>query len=607
MTEIVRSFLSTIREYLTFRDIRRTLTLLTPYMLKYWQVYVVLIILLFADISLTLAFSWFFGSLTDAAIQSEFKRMQLLIPIGIILLIVSLISTYLNTVYETKATIGVKRDFSLQLYKHILLVPHSDISKHHSGELMSHFTNDIHSIDGVIGRSLMNLIKLPLIYTAVFVYLLQIHWKLALLCVALAPLALGFGIVFGVILRNNGRMVYQLMGQMSTHLNETFQGLSTIHSFIMERIMLGRYTRKNQEIYSLEMRNAKLRGWFYVGGQAASTITFLLSLSMGSYYVSIGVLTVGSLLTFVNLVNHLVYPLTELAGQWAGFQRSAAAVERIHNILTLPLEAKELPIANVPKRLHTSIRFQDITFSYDGGPPIFEHLNLQIPAGKVVAIVGLSGAGKTTLFHLLQAIYKPQKGEIYIDGRSSKELLPSELRSLFAHVSQDTFLFDRTIRENLLLAREGITETEMRQAATIANIHSYIESLPNGYDTEIGERGVRLSGGQKQRLAIARAVLKNAPILLLDEATSSLDNETEQQVQGALHKLMVGRTTMVIAHRLSTIQHADVIYVLDKGSIVQIGQHHDLMQVNGKYQSLTRQAFQKRGDRVDYLFDTSVI
>ncbi|NQX60367.1 ABC transporter ATP-binding protein [Paenibacillus qinlingensis] len=607
MTQIVGNFLSTIRAYVTFRDIRRTLTLLTPYMLKYWKVYVVLTILLFADISLTLAFSWFFGSLTDAAIQSEYKRMQVLIPIGIILLIVSVTSTYLNTVFETKATIGVKRDFSLQLYKHILLLPQSDTSKHHSGEFMSHFTNDIHSIDGVIGRSLLNLIKLPLIYIAVFVYLLQIHWKLAFLCVALAPVALGFGIVFGVNLRNNGRMVYRLMGQMSTHLNETFQGLSTIHSFIMETIMHDRYARKNQEIYSLELHNAKLRGWFYVGGQAASTITFLLSLSMGSYYVSIGLLTVGSLLTFVNLVNHLVYPLTELAGQWAGFQRSAAAVERIHKILTLPLESKELPKAMLPKQLQTSIQFQDITFSYDGSTPIFEHLNLQIPAGKVVAIVGLSGAGKTTIFHLLQALYKPQKGDILIDGVSIKQLLPSELRSLFAHVSQDTFLFDRTIRENLLFAREGITELEMRQAATIANIHSYIETLPNGYDTEIGERGVRLSGGQKQRLAIARAVLKNAPILLLDEATSALDNETEQQVQEALHRLMEGRTTLIIAHRLSTIQQADVIYVLDKGSIVQIGQHHDLIQVNGKYRSLTRQAFQKRGERVDYLFDTSVI
>jgi ATP-binding cassette subfamily B protein len=204
-------------------------------------------------------------------------------------------------------------------------------------------------------------------------------------------------------------------------------------------------------------------------------------------------------------------------------------------------------------------------------------------------------------------LYKPQSGTIFIDDKSIDNLSPSELRSYFAHVPQETFLFGGTVRENLLLAREGITEMEMKQAARIANIHLFIESLPHGYDAEIGERGIRLSGGQKQRMAIARAVLKNAPILLLDEATSALDNESEYEVKEALERLMTGRTTLVIAHRLSTIQNADLIIVMDKGKIVQTGRHDDLILENGPYRSLNQKGFQKGEELVDHLIHTGVI
>jgi ATP-binding cassette subfamily B protein len=607
MTGIIRRYLFAIREYMTFKDIQRTYTLLTPYMLQHWKVYASLFFLLFVDIALTLAFSWFFGNLTDAAIQSNFTRMKRLIPIGAVFVILSISSTYLNTIFQTIATNAVKRDFSAQLFKHILLLPGKNISNHHSGELMSHFANDIHSIDGVIGRSLINLIRLPFIYLAVLIYLMQISWKLALICVLVAPIAVLFGVIFGLLLRNNGRLVHSLIGNISTLLNETFQGLQVIRSFIMEKSIFSTYTHKNQELYSLELSNAKLRGWFQAGGQAVSLITFLVSLCLGSYYVSISLLSVGSLLTFINLVNHLVYPLTELAGQWAGFQRSATATERLIKIMEQPIESTDLPEAIPSRTMVKSIQFRDITFSYNGCNNVFDHLNVQFPAGKTVAIVGLSGAGKTSLFNLLLGLYKPQSGTIAIDDQSIEHFSPSELRSYFAHVPQETFLFGGSIRENLLLAREGITEMEMIQAARIANIHLFIESLPDGYDTEIGERGIRLSGGQKQRMAIARAVLKNAPILLLDEATSSLDNETEHQVKEALHRLMAGRTTLVIAHRLSTVQHADSIIVMDKGKIVQTGRHDDLILENGLYRSLNRKGFQKGEEFVDRLFDTSVI
>jgi ATP-binding cassette subfamily B protein len=592
---------------LTIKDVRTTYSILKPYMVTHRQAYMGLFLLLFVDIALTLSFSWFFGNLTDAAIHSQFGRMKWLVPLGGFLVVVSITSTYLTTLWETIATNGVKRDFSADVFKHIMQLPGKHIDDKHSGDLLAHFTNDIHNLDGIIGSSLINLIKLPFIYLAVFIYLLQISWKLALVCVLVAPVAMVSGVIFGVMLRTNNRLIQDLVARMNVLLNETFSGLFVIRSFLMEKFIFAKYVSRNQELYALELRNAKLRGWFYVGSQAAASVTFLISLCLGSYYVSDGILTVGSLLTFINLVNHLVYPLTELAGQWAGLQKSISAMERIFKILGIELESVCLPEVIPYKPMLSSIQFKDISFSYEGQKPLFDQFNLQIPAGKVVAIVGLSGAGKTTLFHLLQGFYLPQAGTITINGHSTASLTVSEQRSLFAHVSQETVLFSGTVRENLQLAKPGMTDAQMIQAASIAGIHNFITSLPCGYDTEIGERGSKFSGGQRQRMAIARALLKDAPILLLDEGTSALDSETEYHVQRSMEKLLDNRTTIVIAHRLSTIQNADLIIVMDEGKIVQMGRHEEMIRQEGLYRRLYRLQSEKGVPSDDHSFDTRVV
>lgn len=588
MEQIRRKIFSLIKPYLSISDIVRAYSLLRPYLLRHWKAYSVLFMIFWLDITLTLVFAWFFGALTDAAIHTEFDRLKWLVPLGAALLSVSVVLTFLNTFAQTIATHGVKRDLETELYKQVLLLSASDVTQHRSGDLLSRFTNDIHSIDGVIGSSLIELVRLPIIYLAVFIYLFQLNGTIAVLSLCVAPIALSSGVVFGLLLRRNGRLVQRLLGNMSSLLSETFQSHLVVRSFTMERLLYKKYVDQNRQLYGLEIQNAKLRGWFHSGGYAVSSIVYLISLCMGAYYISEGRMTVGSLLTFLSLVNRLISPLTELAGQWAGFQRSVSAIERISSIFDTPVESTELPIYLPSKPLLKSIQFQNLSFSYDGQTRLFDHFHLQIPAGKVTAIVGQSGAGKTTLFHLLQGFYKPQTGSIWIDGRPTEALTSSELRSFFAHVSQDTFLFDGTVRANLSYARPGVTEAEIKQAAMHAHIHDYVMSLPDGYDTEIGERGVRLSGGQQQRLAIARAILKDAPVLLLDEATSALDTETEHRVKEALERLMKGRTTLVIAHRLTTIQHADHIIVLDKGRIVQTGSHEELIAKDGLYRHLHR-------------------
>ncbi|WP_226677948.1 ABC transporter ATP-binding protein [Mesobacillus jeotgali] len=597
----VKQLITIANQYFSIKDIRKTFTMLKPFFLKHWKAYSALLFLLGFDIFFKIAFAWFFGSITDAAIRSDFEELKGLIPIGVGLTVLNIISNFCDIYFETIASNGMKKDLKEHLFNHILSLPAGVASNLRSGDLLSYFTNDIHSIDGVTGSSLINLIRLPVTYIAVLIYLFQINWTLSMISVLIAPIAIVAGAGFGLLLKRNGRKLHNLIAQINNTLSETFQGFQVIRSFTLERKTFEKFTRENDDYFKLELENAKLQGWYYSGGYLISSVVFLTCLTLGAYFVYQKEMTIGSLLTFTNLVGYLVYPLTGLAGQWAGFQRSITAIERIIELVEKPVTSLELPTYLPVKSNMKSIEFKDMTFSYDETKMIFSNLSLQIPAGKVVALVGPSGAGKTTLFNLLQGFYQPQAGQILIDGISTEEMTLSELRSAIALVPQETFLFAGTIRDNLQMARPGISEFEMMEAAKLACIHDFIMELPEGYDSEIGERGIKLSGGQKQRVAIARAVLKDAPILLLDEATSALDSSTESMVKQALEHLMRGKTTIVIAHRLSTIQNADQIIVLDEGKVVQTGTHEELIEENGLYRKLNASVLKPKKPEKLYL------
>ncbi|MFT9597383.1 ABC transporter ATP-binding protein [Mesobacillus sp.] len=597
----IEQLITIASQYFSMKDIRKTFSMLKPFFIKHWKAYSALLFLLGFDIFFKIAFAWFFGSITDAAIRSDFEEMKRLIPIGIGLTVLNIISNFCDIYFETIASNGLKKDLKEYLFKHILSLPAGVASNLRSGDLLSYFTNDIHSIDGVTGSSLINLIRLPLTYIAILIYLFQINWVLSMISILVAPIAIVAGAGFGLLLKRNGRKLHSLIAQINNTLSETFQGFQVIRSFTLEKKVFEKFTRENDDYFKLELENAKLQGWYYSGGYLISSVVFLTCLSLGAYFVYQKEMSIGSLLTFTNLVGYLVYPLTGLAGQWAGFQRSITAIERIIELVEKPVASLELAAYSPVKSNMKSIEFKNITFSYDENKMIFSNLSLQMPPGKMVALVGPSGAGKTTLFNLLQGFYQPQSGKILIDGISTEEMALSELRSAIAHVPQETFLFAGTIRENLSLAREGISEVEMMEAAKQACIHDFIMGLHQGYDSEIGERGIKLSGGQKQRIAIARAFLKDAPILLLDEATSALDSHTESEVKQALEHLMSGKTTIVIAHRLSTIQNADQIIVLDEGEVVQTGTHEELISENGLYRKLNSTVLKPKKSEQLYL------
>ncbi|WP_409290482.1 ABC transporter ATP-binding protein [Peribacillus sp. SCS-37] len=588
--------LRNLRSYFKMKDFRRVYDLLAPLILKNKKYYAGLSLLLFTDIFFTIAFASFYGHVTDAAVRGDLAELRGMLWRGAALILLGAASGYLNICLETAAANGVKRDLKNLLFSRILRLPAGKSAAFVSGDLMSHFTNDIHHVDGVIGSNLIELVRLPLIYIAVFVYLYQINSVLVLWSLAASPAAMIAGVVFGLLLRRTSRRMNDLLGRINILLSETFQGFQVIRSFTLEKSTYQDFASKSEDLYKLEMGFAKVQGWFYSGGQLVNSFVFILCLCLGAFYVSKGEMSVGSLLAFTNLVGHLVYPLTGIAGQWAALQRSITALERIGRVLDTDGAVKELPSYEKPDSHTADIEFQDVTFSHEEGQVLFQNLNFVIPGGMTAAIVGPSGAGKTSILNLLQGFYEPQNGRVLLNGSSIEDMTVSSLRSMFSLVSQETFLFAGTIRENLVLARPGVTEEEMINAARQADIHDFITSLPDGYDTEVGERGARLSGGQKQRIAIARALLKDAPILLLDEATSALDAETENQVQHGLAELTAGKTSVIIAHRLSTIKYADWIFVLDGGKIIQQGRHEQLINQEGIYQKLYQSNFKSYGE-----------
>lgn len=589
---------SLIKQYFTMKDLRRTFSFVLPFIMRRWKAYIVILLLLGLDIYLTISFAKYYGQITDAAIHGGYQQILSFIPYGALLILLSIVSSVSYTYFNMIATNGVKMDIKNHFFHHVLRLPAADTSNIRSGELMSHFSNDIHGVDGVIGSNLISLVRLPIIYIVVFFYLVNINLTLCLVSLIIAPIAALSGVAFGLLLRRNGRLIHRLVGNINSLLNETFHGFTVIRSFTLEKLQYNKYAIQNKELFQLELENAKLQSWYNTGGQILGSITFMINLSVGALFVSKGVLTVGALLTFLNLVGHLFYPITGMASLWAGFQRSVAALERVLAVLETPADLKNLPSFEPSLKRVDSIQFHNVTFRYVENKNVLEHFYLEIPAGKVVALVGPSGAGKSTLFNLLQGFYKPQSGEIQIAGKSIKEFSASELRSSIAHVPQETFLFAGTVRENLLIARPHVTDKEMVEAAISAEIHDFILALPNGYDTQIGENGIKLSGGQKQRVAIARAILKDAPILLLDEATSSLDGETEYYVKEALEGLMKDRTTIIIAHRLSTIKNADVIMVMNDGKIIQQGSHDELLGQKGLYRKLNEASFSSNKARL---------
>jgi ATP-binding cassette, subfamily B, bacterial MsbA len=489
----------------------------------------------------------------------------------------------------------VMADLRLKLFAHLERLPLSFFNARRTGELVSRLTNDVGTVRGVVTSDISTALSQTLTFAGALVLIVVTDWRLTLFMFALVPFVVLIGLVFGRRLRKLSGAVQDQLAVATTVLEESIGGIRVVQSFTREPYEWTRYRDSIEHTVALALQRIRLSALFgplisFLGFSAVASIFWF-----GGQEVLAGRLTAGQLFMFLILTMTIAGSLAQFSGLWTGLQEALGATRRLFEILDTRADIADAPGAGPLPPVEGRITFERVSFAYADNhqAPILHGLSLDVPPGQVLALVGPSGAGKTTLVNLIPRFFDPLEGRICIDGHDLRGVQLESLRAQIGLVPQETLLFGGTVRENILYGRLDATEAELIEAATAANAHDFIQQLPQGYDTVVGERGVRLSGGQRQRVAIARALLKNPRVLLLDEATSSLDSESEGLVQEALERLMRGRTALVIAHRLSTIQNADRIAVLDKGQMVEVGTHAELLARDGLYARLYHMQFRE--------------
>lgn len=499
-------------------------------------------------------------------------------------------SNYLNTWVANKITIGVKR----KLYEKLLSMDTSYFDHNNSGTIMFRYSNDAETASTGLINNLKQFLSKTFSSISLVCVLFYNSWQLAIIAIAVLVF---FIWPMAKVRRKMKEIMERTVGNLSyvmTIYNETFAGNKTIRSFTLEEEFKNRFYKVTDLTFALAMKMVKGTNWLSPLMHIIMSIGIALVIGCGSYLIVSGRISSGNFVAFIAALMMLYTPLKGVGNNYVSIQNSFLAIDRIFDILDLQPSIKDLSTAKELKGVTKGIKFENVHFSYNPGREVLHEINLDIPVGTTVALVGNSGGGKTTISALLPRLYDIQEGSIKIDGADIKDISQSSLRKQIAMVFQDNFLFSGSVRENILLGNAQATEETIWKALKSACLDDFVKELPNKLDTEIGERGILLSGGQKQRLAIARAFVKDAPIVILDEATSALDNKSERVVQEALDNLMKNRTVIVIAHRLSTIQNADKIVVINDGKIAEEGTHEELLKQKGAYAALYAMQFKNK-------------
>ena len=475
------------------------------------------------------------------------------------------------------------RDLVFQKFQRL---PISYYDQHQTGEIMSYVTNDVGAVQSALVDKLIDAVmeSATLIGSVALMFLLD--WKMTLVTLITVPLVGQAMKIFGRKLKSTSRDVQEQLANITSLMQESISAVRVVKSFVREDYEIQRFHRQNERNFDATMRNVRLSSLLTptVEFLAAITVTFIIWI--GGYEVVNGTMTAGALVAFLTYAVNLANPVKRLSRIYGSIQKAMAAADRVFAIVDMEevIHDKEDAMDLPPVKGHVEVR--GVTFSYKEGCPALSDISLEAKPGQMIAFVGPSGAGKSTIANLIPRFYDVDKGAILIDGHDVRDVTLHSLREQIGLVPQETMLFSTTVRENIRYGRLDASDAEVERAAKAANAEEFIRELPEGYDTQIGERGLNLSGGQRQRMAIARAILKDPQILILDEATSALDTESEKIVQAALDKLMVGRTSFVIAHRLSTIFNADQIIVIDDGRIKEHGTHEELLALGGLYSTL---------------------
>jgi ATP-binding cassette subfamily B protein len=488
---------------------------------------------------------------------------------------------------------GVMFDLRNELYRHLQKQSIRFYTERKSGELMSRVTSDVGGIEGVVTGTVVSVVTNVVTLASVAFVIVGLNWQLAVLALVILPFFILPTRRVGRVRQQLRRQTAEQHGGLAAMMAETLSisGTLLMKAFARERYEAERFHKQASDLRDLDIRQRMVGRWFFMVIGLFQSIGPAMIYLYGGWLVIQGEISIGTVVAFVAYLRQLYGPVSELANVHVDVMTSLALFDRVFDYLDLKPEIEEPPNALVPPPARGEIAFNHVSFSYVSGRLALDDLSFVAKPGQLVALVGPSGAGKTTVTYLVPRFYDPIAGSIEIDGHDLRELNLHWLRSQIGIVTQETYLFHATVNDNLRYGQPEATDAEIEAACRAANIHEFIVGLPNGYETLVGERGYRLSGGEKQRLAIARVLLKDPRILLLDEATSSLDSRSEALIQAALTPLLTGRTSLVIAHRLSTILAADVILVLDRGKLVEQGTHADLLARGGLYARLYDEQF----------------
>jgi ATP-binding cassette, subfamily B, bacterial len=541
-----------------------------------------------------------------SAPSGHFSRLALLIGAGVGASAVGGLLNVAQSYLEATISEGIMFTLRGQIFERLVGQSVGFFTETRTGEVMSRINNDVTGIEDVVSSTVFGMTYDAIIVPTTLAYMFFLNWRLALLI----PLLIGPLIILPA--RYSGRKTFgarkqtqEQLGQISAYLQEVLgiSGILLMKAFVRHRDERARFRRMNDELRQLEIREAMIGRWFYMIMETLQVVAPALLWLYGGYLVLHHQATIGTIVAFVVvLMGRLTNATTDLASLHVSVTGSLALFQRLFDLLDTPIAVANAPGAQTLTTCQGRVAFEGVTFAYRPGErPAVEDLWFEAKPGQLVALVGPTGAGKSTVTYLLSRSYDPQKGRVMVDGQDIRRFTLDSLSSHIGIVFQDTYLFHASIAENLRYAKPAASSRELEAAARAAYLHDFITSLPDGYDTIVGERGYRLSGGEKQRLAIARVILKNARILILDEATSHLDTVSEHLIQVALRPVLADRTSLVIAHRLSTILTADLILVLDQGRLVEQGTHAELVKQNGIYAGLYQRQFSAQGRQLPQL------